>query len=141
MAIGSENNLPPLLTWGIGEGYIEPIVSSITLQQMKDKLDAARKRLEAAKREVAAWETVVAIEESGGVLPFVESFNKSAILRDYLQSKDAQTGVTYKMIRNHYEKMNVPMGANFIYNLIDKWEQKGDVERRDGKIYWKGDRA
>ncbi|HUN85053.1 MAG TPA: hypothetical protein VMU48_11775 [Terracidiphilus sp.] len=140
----SPNNLPPLLTWEIENGYIEPIMaSSITLQQMREKLIAARKKLELAKREVTAWEQVVAVEESNAGLsqPVVETTNKSAVLRDYLQSKDAQKGVTYKMIHDFYEMMDVPIATNFVYNLIDKWEQKGDVEKRDGKIFWSGERT
>lgn len=139
-----ENNLPPLLTWEIENGYIQPIMArSITLQQMREKLTEARKKLESAKREVAAWEQVVTVEESNAGIsqPVVETTNKSAVLRSYLQSKDAQKGVTYKMIRDFYELMNIPMGANFIYNLIDKWEQKGDVEKRDGKLFWIGERT
>ncbi len=140
----SPNNLPPLLTWEIENGYIEPIMeSSITLQQMREKLAESRKKLESAKREVAAWEQVVAVEESNAGIsqPIEETTNKSAVLRDYLQSKDAHKGVTYKMIRDFYELMDIPMGANFIYSLIDKWEQKGDVEKRSGKIFWIGERT
>lgn len=134
------NNLPPLLTWEIENGYIDPIMSPITLQQMRDKLAEARKRLEAVKREVAAWEQVVAVEESsiGIEEPVVKALNKSEILRQYLRSQ--QKGVTYKMIQTHFEDKGIPMGANFIYNLIDKWEKKGDVEKSGGKISWKADR-
>lgn len=140
----SPNNLPPLLTWEIENGYIEPIMaSSITLDQMREKLTEARKKLDSAKREVAAWEQVVAVEESNAGIsqPIVETTNKSAILRDYLQSKDAQKGVTYKMIHDFYELMDLPIATNFAYNLIDKWEQKGDVEKRNGKIFWSGERT
>ena len=140
----SPNNLPPLLTWEIENGYIKPIMeSSITLQQMREKLAEARKRLETTKREVAAWEQVVAVEESiaGVSQPTIEATNKSAILRDYLQSKGAQKGVTYKNIHDFYDLMSIPIATNFAYNLIDKWEQKGDVEKRDGKIFWIGERT
>jgi hypothetical protein len=140
----SPNNLPPLLTWEIANGYIEPIMeSSITLQQMREKLADAIKKLESAKREVAAWKQVVAVEESNAGIsqPVVETTNKSAILRDYLQSKDGQKGVTYKMIRDFYELMDIPTPTNFAYNLIDKWEEKGDVEKRNGKIFWIGERT
>jgi hypothetical protein len=140
----SPKNLPPLLTWEIDNGYIEPIMeSSITLHQMREKLTEVRKKLESAKREVAAWEQVVAVEESNAGIsqPVVETTNKSAILRDYLQSEDAQKGVTYKMIHDFYELMSIPIPTNFAYNLIDKWEQKGDVVKRDGKIFWIGERT
>lgn len=140
----SLNNLPPLLTWEIANGYIEPIMeSSITLQQIREKLAEATKKLESAKREVAAWKQVVAVEESnaGIIQPIVETTNKSAILRDYLRSKDAQKGVTYKMIHDFYELLDVAIPTNFAYNLIDKWEQKGDVEKRNGKIFWIGEQT
>lgn len=140
----SPNNLPPLLTWEIENGYIEPIMeSSITLQQMREKLADAIKKLESAKREVAAWKQVVAVEESNAGIsqPIVETTNKSAILRDYLRSKDAQKGVTYKMIHDFYDLLDITIPTNFAYNLIDKWEQKGDVEKRDGKIFWIGERT
>ena len=140
----SPNNLPPLLTWEIDNGYIQPIMeSSITLHQMREKLADAIKKLESAKREVAAWKQVVAVEEfnAGTSHPVVETTNKSAILRDYLQSKNAQKGVTYKMIHDFYELMDIAIPTNFAYNLIDKWEQKGDVEKRDGKIFWIGERT
>jgi hypothetical protein len=140
----SPNNLPPLLTWKIENGYIEPIVeSSITIGQMREKLTEARKKLESAKREVAAWEQVVAVEESNAGIsqPIVEKTNKSAVLRDYLKSKDAQKGVTYKMIHEFYELLSIPIPTNFAYNVIDKWEQKGDVEKHDGKIFWIGERT
>ena len=136
------NNLPPLLTWEIDNEYIEFSMSSITLQQMRDKLADARKQFEIAKREVAVWEQVVSVEESkmGVERPMVESTNKSETLRLYLQTPgNRQKGVTYKMIRVHYADKGIPMGSNFIYNLIDKWEQKGDVVKRDGRIFWKGD--
>lgn len=140
----SPNSLPPLLTWKIENGYIEPIMeSSITIDQMREKLTEARKKLESAKREVAAWEQVVAVEESNAGISqtIVEKTNKSAVLRDYLQSKDAQKGVTYKMIHDFYELLSIPIPTNFAYNLIAKWEQKKDVEKRDGKIYWIGERT
>lgn len=106
---------------------------------MRDKLAEARKRLETAKREVAAWEQVVAVEESkiGLEPPTVDSPNKSEILRQFLRANQLK-GVTYKMIRTHYYEKGVSMGSNFIYNLIDKWEEKREVEKRDGRIYWKG---
>ena len=140
----SLNNLPPLLTWEIENGYIEPIMeSSITLQQMREKLAEATKKLESAKREVAAWRQVVAVEESNAGIsqPVTDTTNKSAILRNYLQSKGAQKGVTYKMIHDFYDVMDISIPTNFAYNLIDKWEQKGDIEKRDGKIFWIGERT
>jgi hypothetical protein len=140
----SPQNLPPLLTWEIENGYIDPIMeSSITLQQMREKLTEARKKLELAKREVTAWEQVVAVEEANAGIshPVVETMNKSAILRDYLQSRDAQKGVTYKMVRDFYELKGIPIAANFVYNLTDKWERKGAVEKRNGKLFWIGERT
>ena len=136
-------HIPPLLTWEIENGNIPPVMTNeITLDQMREKLTDARKRLETAKREVDAWEKVVAVEELkvGIESPKVMLPNKSEILRQFLQTaSNRQRGVTYKMIQEHYRDKGVPMGNNFIYNLIDKWEGKGQVEKREDRIFWKGD--
>ncbi|MDE3148095.1 MAG: hypothetical protein KGL37_01390, partial [Acidobacteriota bacterium] len=106
------------------------MANEITLEQMREKLENARKRLEATKREVDVWEQVVAVEESkmGIVHPTLALPNKSEILRQFLRADtNRQRGVTYKMIRDHYQDKGVPMGSNFIYNLIGKWEKKDQV--------------
>jgi hypothetical protein len=115
------------------------MTNEITLDQMREKLADARNRLESAKREVAAWEQVVAVEESKTGIESVKPVfpNKSEILRQFMRA-NRQRGVTYKSIREHFVSKGVPMGSNFIYNLIDKWEAKGDVEKREDKIFWKG---
>ncbi len=134
--------IPPLLTWEIENGNIPLVlINGVTLDQMREMLAEARKRLETAKREVDAWEQVVAVEESkvGIERPQAILPNKSEILRQFLRAEaNRQRGVTYKMIRKHYEDKGIPMGTNFIYNLIDKWEEKDQVEKRENRIFWKG---
>jgi hypothetical protein len=139
---GSEsvNNSPsPLLTDGEATDTLPDMPQNITLEQIRMRLNEAKSRLDSAKREVTAWEHVLAVEESrAGVKPPLDGTrtNKSEILRNFLRSH-RQNGVTYEQIREHFEKVGVPMGNNFIYNLINKW---GEVaERREGKIFWKGD--
>ena len=141
LGLGSYFNIPPLLTWEIEAGNIPPVMTNgITLDQMREKLADARARLDSVKREVAAWEQVVAVEEAKIGIERLNpvSPNKSEILRQFMRASRKQ-GVTYKSIREHYDSKGVPMGSNFIYNLIDKWEAKGDVEKRDNRIFWKGD--
>ena len=130
----------PLLTWEINNGILQDVKPEITLDEMKAQLAEAKAELDRAKRKVVAWEALVALEEANeGSQDSLEnggSLNKSEMLRKFLRA-NRQSGVTYAQIKNHFKEMNVPMGTNFTYNLINKWREL--IERKNGKLYWKGE--
>jgi len=135
-----KNSSSPLLTWEINYGILRDVKPNITLDQMKARLAEAKTELDRAKKEVAAWEQLVAVSEArAGIRPPSQNgseVNKSGMLRDFLRTH-WQDGVTYAQIKEHFEEMGVPMGTNFTYNLINKWKES--VERKGGRLFWKGD--
>lgn len=127
----------PLLTWEINYGILQGVKPNITIEQMRIRLADAKAKLDLTKREVMAWEQLIAVEEARTGTRLISKndskVNKSEILRNFLRAH-RQSGVTYAQIKAHFQEMGIPMGTNFTYNLINKWHES--LERKEGKIFW-----